>query len=134
MEKKMLNRNDILSVEDVERIQVEVPEWGGSVYVQSMTAEARGLLEEVMMASMNAGEKEFSQKDMRSYVVMLCVTDEKGNCLFNAKDIEALNRKSAAAMDRIFKAASEMNVLNIEASEELAKNSKPSRLDNSPTD
>ena len=43
--KKFLTRNEILAVDDLQTQKVDVPEWGGSVYVRGLTGSERDALE-----------------------------------------------------------------------------------------
>jgi hypothetical protein len=61
-------------------------------------------------------------QNVRAYLAVLTVVDEAGNNLFSFKDVEALGRKSAAALDRIFETAQRLNSLNAADIETLEKN------------
>jgi hypothetical protein len=37
----MLSKKDILDVQDIQKVEVPVPEWGGVVYVKAMTGVER---------------------------------------------------------------------------------------------
>lgn len=129
MSSKLLTKVDILDAQDVTRVKVEVPEWGGFVYVQTMTADARGVLEDEMVALQDANgadsETDISYSAMKVLMVMLCVVDESGDRLFSKEDIKALGRKSSVALNKVVSIAMKLNVLTMESQEDLAKNTKP---------
>jgi hypothetical protein len=80
----------ILNAADVKTSAVEVPEWGCTVHVRTMTgADA---------ASMQKHKDD-------AFIVCLIACDEHGQRLFEDSDHEALLQKSALAIHRIAKAA-----------------------------
>lgn len=109
--KKLLSRADILKANDVKTTEVPVPEWGGSVYVTTMTAGQRDAYESMLFQRMKAGGRDNIVKVARASLVVAACVDSDGNPLFTDEDLELLSRKSAAAMDRVVKAAQELNKL-----------------------
>ena len=112
---KNLDRNAILGAADLPVRPVEVPEWGGQVFVRMLTAGERDAWEASVMAS--------SDKDVRARLAAVCLCDEAGNRLFELEDVILLTRKSGRAMDRIFAAAVKHNAMSREDLAELKKNS-----------
>ena len=113
-----LSRDDILSAEDGDLQPLEVPEWSGTVYVRSMTVAERDRLE----ASMFRPNGKINMKNISARTVVLCTCDETGKRLFTEKDADALGRKSAAAVNRIFKVAQKLAGITPEAVEDAEKN------------
>jgi hypothetical protein len=111
----VLTRDAILSAEDLKRVEVEVPEWGGSVYVYTMTARERDRFEDTY--------RKRKGHDIRAPLAVICCRDEAGNRLFRDADVEDLSRKSSAALGRIFNAISELNFITPKDAEELEGNS-----------
>lgn len=118
-ESKMLNREDVIGADDLVTELVDVIEWGGSVCVRTMMAVERDAFEANML---NEDETEHRLENLRARLVAACVVDEDGNCLFSEDDVEALGRKSARAMDRLFDVAQRLNGMGPEAVKELTKN------------
>jgi len=114
----MLTREQILSVEDIKTEEVHVPEWGGTVRVASMSGAARDRFELSCVAADGSQDNE----NIRAKVVAASVVDESGNLMFSAEDVEALGRKSAAALDRVFEASQRLSRISNADVEELAKN------------
>ena len=102
----LLSREAILKASDLKTQDVNVPEWGGSVRVACMTGTMRDAWEQSLLK----GGKT-SLENARATLVAASVVDEAGNPLFTSADVEALGRKSAAALDRICKAAQKLNRL-----------------------
>jgi tartrate dehydratase beta subunit/fumarate hydratase class I family protein len=117
----MLTREQILAVQDITQETVEVPEWGGSVYVRGMTGTERDAFEQKILVQ--KGKKREANMDMfRAKLIAYSVCDEKGELLFAEEDIEALGKKSASALQRIFDVAMRLSGLSPDDAEELTKN------------
>jgi hypothetical protein len=97
----MLTRDQILGLDDLPREEVAVPEWGGSVYVRALTGGERHELSKLL-----------GQGDVTSAaIVALFAVDAQGSRLFTEADVEALEAKNGAALDRIVAAALRFNTL-----------------------
>lgn len=118
----MLNRDDILGADDLARELVAVPEWGGEVNVRCLTGAERDRFE----AEMLADEEDDQRKrffNLRARLVVLAVCDEHNLPLFMLNDVEALGRKSAKVLDRLFSVAQRLSGMTREDVEALTKNS-----------
>lgn len=104
-----LTREAILAAPDLKPTKVEVPEWGGFVHVRQMTGADRGALEAEAM-----GDKKNHIATLRSRMAARCICDEAGVRLFNDSDIEALGKKSQAALDRVLAEITKANGLGDE--------------------
>lgn len=103
----MLTKDAIFSAEDIRTRDVEVPEWGGSVRVRTMTGSDR----QSFYAAMSHNEKHNLPDNMMERLIIATVIDEQGNPLFVPSDIPKLAKKSAVALNRVFEVASELNGL-----------------------
>jgi len=103
-----LTRETILAVQDLPVKTVAVPEWGGDVFVRSMTGAERDQYEQALMMSRTPDGK-VNIANVRGRLVAFCSVDENGKRLFEDADIDALGAKSAIALDRVFAAASALN-------------------------
>lgn len=112
-----LNRDAILGASDLPVEEVEVPEWGGSVFLRSMTGSERDQWE---MRIHNNGPENIS--NIRASLLVLTLVDKDGNRLFKDKDIEALGAKSSSVLSRLFDVARKLNALSSDDVEELAGN------------
>jgi len=118
---KVLKRDDIRTANDLERELVEIPEWGGAVYVRAMTALERERFEESLMQG--RGKKmRMRLTYARARLAVIVCEDAEGNPLFSEDDIAWLAKKSAKALDRIFDVASRLSGLSEEDVEDLVKN------------
>lgn len=114
-----LTKDQIFKSEDLKPLKVSVPEWGGDVYVRMMTAKDRDAFESQIVTARENGEK---VENMRALLAVLCVVDDKGARIFGDDDIEAVGKKSASALDRIFTAARDLNGMTAKDVEDLEKN------------
>lgn len=123
------NKDVILNAKDIHQEVVEVPEWNMSVKIQTLTGTQRDEVESMML------EKSFSDPDdptgnrrkmnprgMRALVVSLSCINSKGGLLFSKADVEALERKSGSAINRIFVRCQKLSGLGDNAVENAAKN------------
>lgn len=117
----MLTREQILECQDIQVEKVEVPEWGGHVFVKSITGEERDWLE-MSTYDDKKKDKKVDMKHFRAKIISLSVCNENKERLFSEKDIVALSGKNAAALQRIFDVAQRLSGLTNEDADELLKN------------
>ena len=115
---KNLTRDDILNADDIKTEKVEVPEWGGDVFIRTMSGAERDDFE----GSLIRGKKT-NLANIRAKLCALVAVDADRKRLFSEKDISALGRKSAKALDRVFSAAQKLNGISSEDVEDMVKNS-----------
>lgn len=129
----ILTAEQILSADDLVKERVEVPEWGGDLYIKTMSGEERDSFEENITKT--KGKKvDVNFKNIRAKLVVKTACSEDGVLLFNDSQVEALGKKSAKALDRCFSKAQELNGLSPTDVEDLAKNSEPDQSGHSTTD
>ena len=114
----MLSKEQILNARDREIVKVEVPEWGGSIYLKSLSGSDRDEFESI---SVQANEKK-NWKNIRAQLLVYTITDESGNKLFEKKDIEKLGAKSGKVLDRLFVESQKLSKIRNEDIEGLEKN------------
>lgn len=118
-----LTKDQILEANDLKNESVDVPEWGGSVLVRTMTGADRDSFEASMVSIGSDGIRKPEMSNMRSKLVALTVVDDAGNRIFDAIDVPMLARKSAAAIERVFDVAQRLNGLGAKAEDAAEKNS-----------
>ena len=124
-----LTKAKILEAQDLPREELDIPEWGGSVWVRTMTGCERDAWEQSIVSG---GKTDLT--NIRARMAVKVVVDEKGERLFDDAEAKQLGRKSAPALDRIFAVAQRLNGLSSADVDELEKNSGTSHGDGSPTD
>lgn len=122
-----LSREAILAAPDLTFEDVAVPEWGGTVRLRGLTGAERDQYEAEFLRIDTSGRKvkyDMELGNARARLVALSVVDGQGQRLFDERDVEALGRKSGAALDRVYAAAKRLSGLSEEDMEELQKNSR----------
>lgn len=110
-----LSKKAILGVPDFKTEKVAVPEWGGDVYLRTITGIERDAFEECY------SEQKMKAFRVRFLVLTLC--DESGERLFQDNEMEDLGKKSSAVINRLFEKAWALNAFTNEAVESLGNGS-----------
>lgn len=113
-----LTRDAILAAKDLKLAPVDVPEWGGRVYVRILTGLERDKLEKAIWDSRNKPIK----VSLRARLVSLAACNDEGKRLFTDEDAVGLGQKSSAALDRVFAAAQKINRMTPDDIQALEKN------------
>ena len=119
-EKKILTRDEILTASDYETKVVEIPEWGGSVRLRTMTGKARDEFEAEVSSKTIGGNVDV--RGIKAYLLSRVIVDEKDELMFTPEDVEALNSKAAGPLNSLFEIASRMNGIGEEAAQSAEKN------------
>ena len=123
-----LDRDAILKASALKTEEVRVPEWidaatGADVV---LVRELRGRERDEWEASLTVqrgGQLVPDTANLRAKLAARTIVDPEGEPLFTQQDVAALGELSAAALDRVFDAASRLSGLGGGAVEEAAKNS-----------
>lgn len=117
----LLSREQIIGAEDRTTEDVEVPEWGGTVRVRALSGAERDAYEGSLVQIRSDGTKKLTLANARARLVYLSACDEAGERLFtNEQDVNALGKKSATALQRVWEVASRLSGLTDDDVEELA--------------
>jgi hypothetical protein len=119
---KILTKSEILECQDMRIKVVEVPEWGGSVRLRSLTGAERDAFEATLVKEVD-GKRAPDMENLRAKLLAATIVDEDDRQIFNAYDLAALGRKSAVALDRVFAVAQRLNGMSADAVEDAVKNS-----------
>lgn len=114
----MLTRDAILGIADLKSEDVDVPEWGGSVRVRTMTGAER----DAFGASLRNADGKVDPANYRAKLLIRCVVGDDGRPLFTDADLDALAGKSAPALDRLVAAAERLNTMGAAAVDTAEKN------------
>ena len=119
---KLLSKENILAAKDIQTIDVEVPEWGGTVRVSEISAGDRCRLQAMIFGDDDKPKsaEEISEIMTIRLCAMACV-DENGEKIFSMDDVAALAKKSSKAINRIFDAADKLNGISVRAEEQIRK-------------
>jgi hypothetical protein len=111
----ILTKDAILAADDLPKERVNVPEWGGDVFVRTMTGTDRDAFEASLIG--NDGRLE----NVRARLVSLTICSESGERLFSDDEIASLGSKSAKALDRLFAVSQRLNGIGAEQVEATKK-------------
>lgn len=112
--------------------RVDLPEWGGHVFVRMLPLGPRGQWEDECFDTVT-GKPRINTRMMEAKIVVLATCDDSGGLLFSDRDISALCEKSADVVERIALAAMSLNGLSVGDVEDEVKNSPGAQSDSSDT-
>jgi hypothetical protein len=118
-----LTRDAILSADDLQYEDVNVPEWGGTVRVRGLTGRERDAFE-ASLVKQKSGKGSIDLSDVTSKLIARTVVDEEGQRLFTDLDIKGLGAKSGVALNRVFAVAQRLSGLSDADVDELVGNSE----------
>jgi len=120
----LLSKAQILAASDLPHEDVPVPEWGGEVRVKAMTGAERDAFEQSNREALDqAGGKNLP--NLRARLAALVIVDADNNSVFTLADVEALGKKNAAALDRVYDVAVRLSGMGAKAAADAEKNSSP---------
>lgn len=105
-----LSREQIINASDIKTREVDVPEWGGSVFIRQLSRSEqdeylkRQYGETRLKQDSKAKQQEISAVNIYGHDAFLCamaICDEEGKPLFKREDIEALKKKNGAVIGRL---------------------------------
>lgn len=135
MDGKFLTIEDIRGAEDLAQEEVAVPEWKGTVIVRALTALERDQYEqscvELKMKRGNEIRKSRTEGARARLVIRSVIDPATGKNMFTDADEAWLNKKSGAALDRIWDVAARLSGITDEDFEELVGNSDGGQSDGS---
>lgn len=99
--------------------RVEIPEWGGCVFVRTLKAGEGDAYEE----SLRNSKGKSSLRGARAKLVVLCACDESGRRLFDDSHVEEISNWPKGPVDRIVEVAMRLNRMAREEVEDLVGNS-----------
>ncbi len=109
-----LTKEMILAAADCKSVDVEVPEWEGTVTILEMNGVQRGKYEEQLSASaiQEDGTTKVRLATMRRVLLPMVLADcETHALLFTEEDVDALEAKNGAVLSRLFEKAVHINAL-----------------------
>jgi hypothetical protein len=127
---KYLTKEVILLAQDIQREEVEVPEWGGIVMVRGLSGKQRDALESSMIEGKGKNAN-VNLVNLRAKLVARSVVDEDDKRVFEDADIPALAEKSAVALNRVYEVSQRLSGITKEDVDELTKNSEAAQKEDS---
>lgn len=127
-----LTSGQVISSADRTIEAVDVPEWGGRVYVRSMMGDERDAFD---VAGIEAREEFGENKSMLGYrarLVAYTCCDAEGKLLFAPHQAGMLGQKNSAALNRIVRAAQRINKIGADEEADEKKGSAAPPSEGSP--
>ena len=118
----------IFAADDIESELVEVPQWGVTVLVKSMTARDRARMITTGVSDSGVFRLEEILPDL---VIASTYDPETGERVFEESDRDALMAKSAAPIEQIATVAMRLSGLEENATDEAGKGSSPTPTEDS---
>lgn len=112
-----LTKEQILAANDRRTIEVQVPEWGDTVRLAVMSGTERESFEREWT---NSEEKLIPHYKLK--MLRRCLVDDNGDAMFTDADLDALGKKNAMVLDRLFTECMKLNGFQKDSVEEAAKN------------
>jgi len=124
-----LTRDQILDAKDRTLEPVDVPEWGGTLYLQQMSAAQAATFRAAMLQAVDSQTASIVDAElltrMERRVVAWCATDADGKRLFTDEDADTLlGDKSPAVITRLSEKALELSALTEEPDTRKKKSAK----------
>lgn len=124
MSSKVLSATDILNTVEPELHRVNVPEWGGDVFIKEMSGKERGQFEGFVQNKIGDGKGEVDVAEIRVTLLSFSLVDDKGERLFkDTEKLAALNKKSGKVLARLGELAQDVNGMSKGSTAEMRKNS-----------
>lgn len=118
-----LSAEDILKQTELPHVDVEVPEWGGTVRIRSLNGRERDEMEAAVIVYDEHGREGRDLTNIRSKLIAKCVINpDTGERMFTDAQAHALGELSAAALERLFDAINSISGMGDGAVEEAVAN------------
>jgi len=132
------DKSKILSMVQLKKQLVDVPEWGkdAQVWVQELTASERDEYEQSLTNVRQKGRKtEVTPNFINSKArfAVKCIVDEKGERIFQDAEANKLGKLSSLAINRIVEVGYELSGMNKEDVEDLEENLSSAQSEDSPS-
>ena len=125
----LLTREEIAQVNDLPTMELEVPEWEGSVLIGTLTSEQQDEFDTGMLDKNN---KPTRLKNLRARFAVAVLRNQDGTPMFT--DSAQLGKKGTNAIARIWEEGRKFNKMDDEAVESAEENSEAAQADSSGTD
>ena len=119
-----LTKDDIFKADDLPTKDMDIPEWGGTLTIRTLTGAERDEFENAFV-----NQDKINIRGLKARLIQLTVQNGDGQPMFTKADLQKLNSKSASVIDRIFEVSQRLSGLTKEDAEELVEN-----LGTAPTD
>lgn len=120
-----LSKSQIFSAIDSKIERVAVPEWGGCVYVRSLSAFEVDSWESSLAGDGNPDTRAKRYANVRAQFCAMAMCTKDGGPFTDPTDVGDLAKKSSAALQRVYKAAKRLSGMGDDLDKAIEKNSEP---------
>ena len=113
-----LTKADIFKADDLPTKDMDIPEWGGTLTVRTLTGIERDEWESAFV-----NQDKIAIRGLKARLVQLTTMNGDGQQMFTKADLQKINSKSASVIDRIFQVSQRLSGLTKEDAEEMVENS-----------
>lgn len=120
-----LSKADILGNTTIKKERVNVPEWGGEVWVKELTGKERDHYEgDIFQIKSQGGKTQttFHRANIRARLLVLAIVDDDSKRLFADHELEELGNLGSSALDKLFTVAQRLSGFTEKDVEELEGN------------
>lgn len=126
----LLSRTEILAKRFRQYRDLDVPEWGGTVRLQTMSAaerddfESATMLEETAVGADGAAvtTRRLNTRNIRARLVAKCLVDDAGHRCFGDDEVDQLGNEDSGVVARLFLVCQDMNGLGASGRADVEKN------------
>ena len=115
---KKLSKDDIFKADDLPTKDMDIPEWGGTLTIRTLTGAERDEWESAFV-----NQDKIDIRGLKSRLVQFTTMNGDGQQMFTKADLQKINSKSASVIDRIFQVSQRLSGLTKEDAEEMVENS-----------
>lgn len=117
-----LTKEAILGADDINTVEMYIPEWNGKVRIRTLKSVEKDRLEVSMVMANGRPAGGAVLGNIRARFAVASLVLETGEPQFTEAEIPALGEKSAAPLARIFNVVQELSAVSDADVEEMAKN------------
>lgn len=132
----LLSRAQIDLAPDIKTHDEHVEEWGGEVRLRGMTGTEKARISGTMVATvgMSVRLRANALAEIQLRTLCACLIDEEGHTLYNEDEFDALGKKNAGVLERLYEISQDISGTTAEAVEDAEEDfdatpSEPSTSD-----
>lgn len=121
MVKKILTKYEILAAQDRPLVAMDVPEWGGTIFLKALSISRAMALRSKYMGLDGVPKPETGLSFVLDSIAA-CIVDESGQPLFSSDELEILGEKNPNVVNKVFQKIEEINGGGENSVEQAEKN------------
>lgn len=102
-----LTKQMINDAEDRQKIEIDVPEWGGTAILMALSGSDLDKFEQLY-----TDPEKMQKVSVRAFLVSRCLVDENDRPLFSESEVHQLSRRNGAVLTRVFRECVALNKID----------------------